>query len=188
MVALAAMLLPTSALADDDAVEWYDVIYNRPTFFTNFEPPHSYANNMSYFVCTLDASTHERLYNYEVAVYDESDALRATGRSRVSDQNVCTLTILGTEGETFHFKVLFGDFVSPMIADVEETCTFVTNDIVGGFAKPFWLTMKTATSVGGISVDRAESAAPVYNLQGQRVTNPVAGHVYIQNGKKYIKK
>lgn len=32
------------------------------------------------------------------------------------------------------------------------------------------------------------SDAPIYNLQGIQIKNPVAGQIYIQNGKKYISK
>jgi len=31
------------------------------------------------------------------------------------------------------------------------------------------------------------TGSPMYNLQGQRITNPVKGQIYIQNGKKIMK-
>ena len=33
---------------------------------------------------------------------------------------------------------------------------------------------------------KIEKSMPLYNLQGQRVTHPVKGGIYIQNGKKRI--
>ena len=43
---------------------------------------------------------------------------------------------------------------------------------------------------GGIGEIAAEeetlSDATIYNLQGMRVVNPVAGQIYIQNGRKFI--
>ncbi len=188
---LLATLLPSAMRADDDTTQFYDEIYNRPTYFPDFSPTHKYPNNMSYFVCTLDSTTGERLYNYEVAVYDADDTLRATGRSRLSDKNVCTLTIMGTEGETFHFKIIYGDFTNPTIVDAEETCQFITNDIVGGFAKPFWLTQSALSSVDTIAVDTSADNTTdnaLYDLQGRRIYTPAAGQLYIKNGKKYITK
>lgn len=38
-------------------------------------------------------------------------------------------------------------------------------------------------AVGGIDLN-----APIYNLNGQRIMNPLKGEIYIQNGKKVIKK
>jgi hypothetical protein len=191
IIALLAMSVPLlygqnrADAADDE--EWFDEIYNRPTYFPDFEQPHDYPNNMSYFVCTLDPATQERLYNYEVAVYDEADQLRATGRSRKSDKNVCTLTIMGTDGEMFHFKVLYGDFINPTIVDMEETCTFVTNDVVGGFANPFWLTSST-TFIQEVGADTPTTGDAIYNLRGQRLAAPVPGEIYVSNGKKHLRK
>lgn len=37
------------------------------------------------------------------------------------------------------------------------------------------------------SVVAPESAAPIYNLQGQRVTTPAKGGIYVKQGKKFVK-
>ncbi len=47
----------------------------------------------------------------------------------------------------------------------------------------------TITSPSGITLTEADKAAvnaPAYTLGGQRVSQPLPGHLYIQNGKKFI--
>ncbi len=47
----------------------------------------------------------------------------------------------------------------------------------------------TITSPSGITLtetDKAAVNAPAYTLDGQRVSQPLPGHLYIQNGKKFI--
>ena len=45
----------------------------------------------------------------------------------------------------------------------------------------------STTGIGCVTADEAPAtAAPLYNIGGQRVGTPVRGGVYIQNGKKYI--
>lgn len=136
------LILAGSASADEGL---YDGLYDRPTYFTDFVRPNTWPNNMSYLVQAVTASG-DALSNYEVAVYDQNDALRATGRSRTADKQLCMLTISGTEGDTFHFKVIYGDFVTPTIQSVPETCSFKTNDVVGR-NEPFQLTLPVDPTV-----------------------------------------
>lgn len=126
-----------------DANGKYDGLYDRPTYFPNFTPPTTFLNNMTYITCARWGRNGERLTNYEVAVYDDNNQLRCTGRSITRDDYVCTLTILGVEDEHFHFKVIYGDFDNPIIVDVPQTCEFFTNDIVGHpkDGDPFWFTV-----------------------------------------------
>ena len=123
----------------------YDGLYDRPTYFPDFKLTTKYPNNMTYITCARWGRNGDRLTNYEVAVYDQNNELRCIGRSQstgVSNYR-CTLTIPGTEGDTFHFKVLYGDFKNPTIVDVPQTCEFFTNDIVGhpSDGDPFWFTV-----------------------------------------------
>ena len=98
---------------------------------------------MTSVTCARWGRHGDKLTNYEVAVYDQNDKLRCIDRSITDQKNRCTLTIPGTEGDTFHFKVLYGDFKNPTIVDVPETCKFITNDIVGlpADGDPFWFTV-----------------------------------------------
>ena len=116
----------------------YDVFYNRPTYFPDWSQPHDWANNMV-MVCQVYQGDR-RLSNYEVAVYDQDNQLRHCNRS-VADQDDCAvLTIMGTEGHKFHFKVIYGnDFANPVIADVPDiTVDFETNKLIG-LDEPFKL-------------------------------------------------
>ena len=71
--------------------------------------------------------------------------------------------------------------------------------IDGGSSKPGYLSPKvydvwvvirgnTSISTGLEAIDNGEltidSSLPLYNLQGQRVSYPVKGQIYIQNGRK----
>lgn len=165
----------------------YDGLYNRPTHFPDFVMPSDWPSTMTYFVCaSLDGG---RLHNYEVAVYDQNGNLRQTGRSIASQQELCTLTIPGDPGDTFHFKVIYGDFDNPVIVDVPETCEFVANDNVGNMDYPFWLTIKTS----GVSLPQAtqkEAKTDVtYTVSGMRVQGePTRPGVYINKGKKTVKR
>ena len=133
------MILAGSISADENL---YDGLYDRPTYFPDFVRPNTWPNNMSYLVQAITASG-DIISNYEVAV---NDALRATGRSRTADGQLCMLTISGTEGDTFHFEVIYGDFDDPTIKAVPETCSFITNDVVGG-EEPFQLTLPVDPTV-----------------------------------------
>ena len=129
----------------DDSV--YDLLYNRPTHFPEWKQPNDWPVTMSYFTCARMGKNGDRLYNYEVAVYDQNNQLRHCGRSIADQNNLCTLTIPGSAGDLFHFKIIYGDFDHPTIVDVPETCRFVSNDNVGGMAKPFWLTIPVEAKV-----------------------------------------
>ena len=54
-----------------------------------------------------------------------------------------------------------------------------------------FLALKPDNYTGGINdviADPADSASPLYNLQGIRISSPTPGQIYIRNGKKYIYK
>ena len=144
-VAIATSSLWAAYDTEPDKNGLYDGLYDRPTYFPDFKLTTKYPNNMTYITCARWGRNGDRLTNYEVAVYDQNNELRCIGRSQstgVSNYR-CTLTILGTEGEHFHFKVLYGDFKNPTIVDVPQTCEFKTNDIVGHpqDGDPFWFTV-----------------------------------------------
>ena len=151
LLTLVCMAFATCSLwaydTEPDAKGMYDELYDRPTYFQDFVLTTKYPNNMTYITCARWGRNGDKLTNYEVAVYDQNNELRCIGRSITQDKFKCTLTIPGTEGETFHFKVLYGDdFANPTIVDVPQTCEFKTNDIVGhpDDGDPFWFTVPVA--------------------------------------------
>ena len=109
----------------------YDGLYDRPTYFEGFVQPTTWANNMVCVACVREGENGPRLKNYEVAVYDSKDELRCCKRSIAADDDRVTLTIVGEDGEEFHFKVVYGDVEKPTVVDVPERLTFRTNDLVG---------------------------------------------------------
>ena len=42
------------------------------------------------------------------------------------------------------------------------------------------------TGINGATTSQPDASSPLYNLQGQRVSQPVKGQIYIQNGKKVL--
>lgn len=109
-----------------DTETLYDGLYGRPSYFQDFEIPTTWPNNMTYYVTAVDDSG-KRLVNYEVAVFDQDNKLRAIGRSIAQQQDLCPLTILGTEGDEFRFAVLSGDFSNPQIRECKQKVSFLTN-------------------------------------------------------------
>ena len=79
----------------------YDGKYDRPTHFPDFQRPTGWPNNMSIFVQAMTAGG-DTVFNYEVAVYDQENKLRAIGRSRTADKQKCMLTVFGQEGDHVH--------------------------------------------------------------------------------------
>ena len=160
----------------------YDGLYDRPTYFPDFKLTTKYPNNMTYITCARWGRNGDRLTNYEVAVYDQNNELRCIGRSQstgVSNYR-CTLTIPGTEGEHFHFQVLYGDdFQNPTIVDVPQTCEFFTNDVVGhpSDGDPFWFTVpvepKLLCWTSGFDGD-AEKTFSVSEITGAEATDALA--------------
>lgn len=122
---LICVLTALHSVAEDGGT-LYDDLYDRPSFFPWFETPNKWPNNMTAFVQAFDAEGN-KLENYEVAVYDQDGELRALGRSISSQRSLCSLTIKGTEGDVFSFRIIYGDFVSPDIRNTDATCEFLTN-------------------------------------------------------------
>jgi hypothetical protein len=124
--------------------EKYDGLYDRPTYFQDFQQSTTWVNNMVCVVCVRTGENGPKASNYEVAVYDKDGVLRCCKRSIAADGDLATLTIVGNDGETFTFKVVYGDIASPTVAAVEETLTFVTNGVVGK-TEPMSLTLAGRT-------------------------------------------
>ena len=122
---LICILTAVHSVADNGG-KLYDGLYDRPSFFPWFQQPNKWPNNMTAFVQAYDAEGN-KLENYEVAVYDQNGELRALGRSISSQQSLCSLPIMGTEGDVFSFRILSGDFDNPDIRNTDVTCEFFTN-------------------------------------------------------------
>lgn len=171
-----------------DANGKYDSVYDRPTYFPEWEQPSEWANAM-YYLCEVQLwNGGPQLENYEVAVYDQDNQLRHCSRSIASDAHHCVLTIRGIEGDVFHFQIIYGDdFSHPEIVDVKDvTCDFKTNDIVGGDT-PFVLAIgEVPNAISSPNAQQMNSKKqPVFDMQGRLVAQPSKG-VYISQGKKII--
>ena len=130
------------------AVDKYDEFYDRPTYFNldidSIDSIHSlYANNMCIFAYAK-TTDDTPICNFEIAVYDQKNRLRTTGRSISNQGNLCTLTISGQEGDKFHFEVLYGDFDHPTILPAIETFPFKTNANIGSGSTDFYFTVSSA--------------------------------------------
>lgn len=143
----------------------YDGLYDRPTYFPEWEQPDTWANAM-YILCDVREEDAEglRVLSYEVAVYDRNGDLRHCGRSLAEQDHYCVLTIRGEDGEDeFRFQVVYGDdFAQPEIADIADvTVPFETNVSIGTTAEPFLLLVPASTTgvempAPGTSLTRGE--------------------------------
>jgi hypothetical protein len=206
---LAVLLMSWASLAG--ALAWdaepdpvtgkYDKYFDRPTHFPDWHQPSDWPNNMAYFVAVRIGDSEERLENYEVAVYDQNNRLRHCGRSYAKDGHLCSLTIMGTEGDTFRFEVIYGDdFDNPVIQAVPDlTIPFETDFVTGNKAKPYWLFLPDMTTgIAEMEDGRWNMEHSVYDLQGrrvseQRISNPLQHTglpkgLYIIGGRKYCVK
>ena len=142
-------LAPLSVFAWDsqpDENGKYDNFFDRPTYFPDWQQPSEWPNAM-YLLCEVQREDGSVLENYEILVYDQNGVVRHCNRSIAKDQHHCVLTIKGTEGDSFTFKVLYGDdFQNPRILSIPNvTINFKTNQTIGGAAQPFVLTMSEPT-------------------------------------------
>lgn len=78
-----------------------------------------------------------------------------------------------------------GEFVKVVPSYVRGMRAFVS-------AAPSAGTRTTLAFPGVTAVESVKTAseaqAPIYDLSGRRVTNPVAGQIYVQNGKKFLQR
>lgn len=160
---MAVLLWPTDVSAWDTGPDpmtgKYDKYFDRPTHFPNFEESRDWPNNMSYYVAVRLGKSGNRLENYEVAVYDQYDVLRACSRSYDKDGDLCSLSIWGTDGDTFRFEIIYGDdFENPTIERIPElTVPFKTNFSTGNKSHPYWLTLPAPTILDETSVTAPEA-------------------------------
>ncbi|MCH5307164.1 MAG: hypothetical protein J1E37_03730, partial [Prevotella sp.] len=47
---------------------------------------------------------------------------------------------------------------------------------------------ETPTGIANVTANKVQGDNKMYNLAGQRITEPAKGQIYIMNGKKYIAK
>lgn len=145
---LTFMLIVIGSVSADDL---YDGKYDRPTYFKYFKPS-SYLNNMSYLVY-VKTPAGDILENFEIAVYDKDDNLRATGRSRHADDEQCMLTIgSNLVTEEFHFEVIYGDFTDPTIKPIIEVVSFEANGVYG-LSEDVYFTIATDPTVAYWTTD-----------------------------------
>jgi hypothetical protein len=64
----------------------------------------------------------------------------------------------------------------------------LTGSFYVGVNPGHFLALNDPAGVADIYVDGAAADNAIYNLQGMRIVNPVAGQIYIQNRKKFIQK
>jgi hypothetical protein len=150
--ALACMIAVPSAAWDTtpDEEGLYDGLYDRPTYFPEWEQPETWPNAM-YILCDVREGSEDgaRVPSYEVAVYDAENALRHCGRSLAKQDHYCVLTLRGEDGEDeFHFQVIYGeDFAHPLIVDIDAPAVpFETNRSIGTKADPFLLVIPMVPS------------------------------------------
>lgn len=124
-----------------DADGKYDEQYDRPTYYPSWYQPNDYPNVML-MLCELQEG-NVKVDNYELAVFDQDGNLRHCARTVADDNGRCVLTIIGTEGQTLHFRAIYGDdFANPKVCDFTDSLVaFSSNKVVGDAAAPYILTI-----------------------------------------------
>jgi len=142
-LALLATLTANAWDTTPDAEGLYDGLYDRPTYFPDWQQPDTWENAM-YILCDVREQGEDggRVASYEVAVYDLGGDLRHCGRSLAKQDHYCVLTIRGEDGvDEFRFQVLYGDdYAQPTIVDIPDlTVPFVANRSIGSTEEPLVL-------------------------------------------------
>lgn len=153
------------ALSPPAVAQSYPGGYDRPSYYPDWTQPSDWQNVTFYFTKARLGTEGEPLSNYEVLVYDQQDRLRHCSRSRAVDHDICTLTIPGEAGDTFHFKIVYGPVDDPIVVDAEETCSFEDNALHGSLSSPFWLTVAGYWQ-GDLSEDDEVSIVDITRLVG----------------------
>ena len=80
-----------------------------------------------------------------------------------------------------------GKFVSSEILDmVDLGLATLTTEFL--FVSELYLVSGDPTGIESIEGDKAAAQGVVYDLMGRKVAKPVAGQLYIMNGKKFVVK
>ena len=153
------------------------------------------------------------ILNCEVAVFDSNGECRASELSDPNDNGIVYLTVQGEgAGEPLSFRVVYWSDDSQEDILVEETATFVNDEVVGSWNEPFVLNVSKPESIEDIVADDIEfrsisdgisiraskrQLVSVYNILGVCVfRQEVEGEcnvslpdgIYVANGKKLIVK
>ena len=153
------------------------------------------------------------VFNCEVAVFDSKGECRASEMSDPNDNGLVYLTVQGEgSGEPLSFRVVYWSDDSHEDMLVEETVTFVNDEIVGTWNDPFVLNVSKPETIEDLVTDDVEirsvpngisilagkrQLVSVYNILGVCVfRQEVEGEcnvslpdgIYVANGKKLIVK
>lgn len=110
----------------------------------------------------------------------------------VNDEDIVRCCLIGSEGYTnSNYMKLDDDYVflpknKPYIPNSEDfygskdfTIALELEDEFGNITN-----IGTIDAEGNVTIGEYDKNAPLYDLQGRRVTNPIKGHIYIQNQRK----
>ena len=113
------------------------------------------------------------MYRNSLMIENKGDNLTFIGTNKyVYDENVLGSSIF--LGENTQYKLLYEVLEDANGKEIGRTTYYYS---------PY-----KATTTGITSIASTSNKAPIYNLNGQKVTTTQAGQIYIQNGKKFIAK
>lgn len=106
----------------------------------------------------------DTIFNCEVAVFDSNGECRASELSNPDDNGLVYLTVQGEgQGENLNFRVVYYSVDALEDVLVEETLTFVNDDIVGSFNDPFVINVNKPESVEDMTITNVLDIRPVHN-------------------------
>lgn len=112
---------------------------------------------------------------------DEEDGAPAVSTNAFQGSFTPSAVPAGQEGRVLNE----GEFVKVDPANVRGMRAFVSAAPSAGTRTA--LAFPGVTAVESVKT-ASEAQAPIYDLSGRRVTKPVAGQIYVQNGKKFLQR
>lgn len=134
----------------------------------------------------IPADTPVLLYGHasttiQLTYSDEEDGAPTVSANAFQGRFTPSAVPAGQEGRVLNG----GEFVQVVPSNVRGMRAFVSAAPSAGTRTA--LAFPGVTAVESVKT-ASESEAPIYDLSGRRVTKPVAGQIYVQNGKKFLQR
>ena len=134
----------------------------------------------------IPADTPVLLYGHasttiQLTYSDEEDGAPTVSVNAFQGRFTPSAVPAGQEGRVLNG----GEFVQVVPSNVRGMRAFVSAAPSAGTRTA--LAFPGVTAVESVKT-ASESEAPIYDLSGRRVTKPVAGQIYVQNGKKFLQR
>ena len=173
-----ATFTPAYAMVVPDDVEIYVA--------SQYDTAHQRINLSQVQGNVIPADTPVLLYGHasttiQLTYSDEEDGAPAISVNAFQGSFTPSAVPAGQEGRVLQD----GEFIKVVPSNVRGMRAFVSAAPSAGTRTA--LAFPGVTAVESVKT-ASEAEAPIYDLSGRRVTKPVAGQIYVQNGKKFLQR